>query len=325
MEKVSEKIKAGRQAKGVTIEELSQATLISTTIIKDIEAGAFDKFTGDEQYVKMYLKKIARYLDIDASIADEYIALTQELKLEDLQKQKEKEKEEQDKKGGTTFVDKMSDTFKNMQAPKPEPVHRKKGVYEDHYILRFVKYGIVAILVVAIIAVIWFAVLSTKQNDTSTFNKSNDTTVEGNVTTKKAKKKTTKKDTQTKQKTDTTDQIVQITKTASMNYDFKLPEGAQTFKVKFEFVGRSWASLQVNGADYSEFESRIYNSNNTSNSMNADPETVELTFNVADFQNLNLKLGFNRGHRFYINDQQIPLEDSDYTSNNAQLKLNLVK
>ena len=59
--------------------------------------------------------------------------------------------------------------------------------------------------------------------------------------------------------------------------------------------------------------------------MNADPETVELTFNVADFQNLNLKLGFNRGHRFYINDQQIPLEDSDYTSNNAQLKLNLVK
>ena len=80
MDKISEKIKAARIAKGVTIEEVAEATLLSVNIIKDIEDGAFERFVGDELYVKMYLKKIARYLDIDASIADEYIALTQDLK-----------------------------------------------------------------------------------------------------------------------------------------------------------------------------------------------------------------------------------------------------
>ncbi len=63
MDKISEKIKAARIAKGVTIEEVAEATLLSVNIIRDIEDGAFERFVGDELYVKMYLKKIARYLE----------------------------------------------------------------------------------------------------------------------------------------------------------------------------------------------------------------------------------------------------------------------
>jgi len=55
MDKISEKIKAARIAKGVTIEEVAEATLLSVNIIKDIEDGAFERFVGDELYVKMYL------------------------------------------------------------------------------------------------------------------------------------------------------------------------------------------------------------------------------------------------------------------------------
>ena len=84
MDKISEKIKAARIAKGVTIEEVAEATLLSVNIIKDIEDGAFERFVGDELYVKMYLKKIARYLEIDETIADDYYAITREIKNADL-------------------------------------------------------------------------------------------------------------------------------------------------------------------------------------------------------------------------------------------------
>lgn len=67
------KIKAARIA-SVTIEEVAEATLLSVNIIKDIEDGAFERFVGDELYVKMYLKKIARYLEIGETIADDYYA-----------------------------------------------------------------------------------------------------------------------------------------------------------------------------------------------------------------------------------------------------------
>ena len=92
MDKISEKIKAARIAKGVTIEEVAEATLLSVNIIKDIEDGAFERFVGDELYVKMYLKKIARYLEIDETIADDYYAITREIKkadLKDLENKKE--------------------------------------------------------------------------------------------------------------------------------------------------------------------------------------------------------------------------------------------
>ena len=80
MDKVSEYIKEARIAKGVTIEEIAEATLLSPSIIKDIENGRFDKFSGDELYVKMYIRKIARYLEIDESIADDYYIKTREIR-----------------------------------------------------------------------------------------------------------------------------------------------------------------------------------------------------------------------------------------------------
>ena len=116
MDKISEKIKAARIAKGVTIEEVAEATLLSVNIIKDIEDGAFERFVGDELYVKMYLKKIARYLEIDETIADDYYAITREIKKADL-KDLENKKEDI---GSVTFVDKV----KNIQPTKKQP---KKG------------------------------------------------------------------------------------------------------------------------------------------------------------------------------------------------------
>ena len=328
MDKISEKIKAARIAKGVTIEEVAEATLLSVNIIKDIEDGAFERFVGDELYVKMYLKKIARYLEIDETIADDYYAITREIKKADL-KDLENKKEDI---GSVTFVDKV----KNIQPTKKQQT--RKGVYEDHYILRYVKYAIVIIIVIAIIIVLWYSFVFTKSNDSS-FKNSNTSKTETSETLKKKttetdKKKTTKSDTTKKDEQTSTE--ITFTKNADGDYSFKLPDGydQETFKLKVDFTFATRVDLHVNGDPNSyqtdTFKRGVYSGSlapSMSDALKDDSacESVELEFNVNDFQYLEFSYSWNIGHRYYINDQKLPLEESDHNNTIKTFKLTMVK
>ena len=336
MDKISEKIKAARIAKGVTIEEVAEATLLSVNIIKDIEDGAFERFVGDELYVKMYLKKIARYLEIDETIADDYYAITREIKKADL-KDLENKKEDI---GSVTFVDKV----KNIQPTKKQPT--RKGVYEDHYILRYVKYAIVIIIVIAIIIVLGYSFVFTKSNDSS-FKNSNTSKTETSETLKKKttetdKKKTTETDKKKTTKSDTTKKDEQtsteitFTKNADGDYSFKLPDGydQETFKLKVDFTFATRVDLHVNGDPNSyqtdTFKRGVYSGSlapSMSDALKDDSacESVELEFNVNDFQYLEFSYSWNIGHRYYINDQKLPLEESDHNNTIKTFKLTMVK
>lgn len=328
MDKISEKIKAARIAKGVTIEEVAEATLLSVNIIKDIEDGAFERFVGDELYVKMYLKKIARYLEIDETIADDYYAITREIKKADL-KDLENKKEDI---GSVTFVDKV----KNIQPTKKQPT--RKGVYEDHYILRYVKYAIVIIIVIAIIIVLGYSFVFMKSNDSS-FKNSNTSKTETSETLKKKttetdKKKTTKSDTTKKDEQTSTE--ITFTKNADGDYSFKLPDGydQETFKLKVDFTFATRVDLHVNG-DPNSYQTDIFKRGVYSGSLapsmsdalkdDSACESVELEFNVNDFQYLEFSYSWNIGHRYYINDQKLPLEESDHNNTIKTFKLTMVK
>ena len=328
MDKISEKIKAARIAKGVTIEYVAEATLLSVNIIKDIEDGAFERFVGDELYVKMYLKKIARYLEIDETIADDYYAITREIKKADL-KDLENKKEDI---GSVTFVDKV----KNIQPTKKQPT--RKGVYEDHYILRYIKYAIVIIIVIAIIIVLGYSFVFTKSNDSS-FKNSNTSKTETSETLKKKttetdKKKTTKSDTTKKDEQTSTE--ITFTKNADGDYSFKLPDGydQETFKLKVDFTFATRVDLHVNGDPNSyqtdTFKRGVYSGSlapSMSDALKDDSacESVELEFNVNDFQYLEFSYSWNIGHRYYINDQKLPLEESDHNNTIKTFKLTMVK
>ena len=328
MDKISEKIKAARIAKGVTIEEVAEATLLSVNIIKDIEDGAFERFVGDELYVKMYLKKIARYLEIDETIADDYYAITREIKKADL-KDLENKKEDI---GSVTFVDKV----KNIQPTKKQPT--RKGVYEDHYILKYVKYAIVIIIVIAIIIVLGYSFVFMKSNDSS-FKNSNTSKTETSETLKKKttetdKKKTTKSDTTKKDEQTSTE--ITFTKNADGDYSFKLPDGydQETFKLKVDFTFATRVDLHVNGDPNSyqtdTFKRGVYSGSlapSMSDALKDDSacESVELEFNVNDFQYLEFSYSWNIGHRYYINDQKLPLEESDHNNTIKTFKLTMVK
>ena len=88
MENISERVKKERDARGITLEKLAKGTFISVAVLKDIESGNFDTFKGDELYLKMYLRKIAKYLGLEEKELDaDFEALTQEIQLEEIRQE----------------------------------------------------------------------------------------------------------------------------------------------------------------------------------------------------------------------------------------------
>ena len=114
---------------------------------------------------------------------------------------------------------------------------------------------------------------------------------------------------------------VEITKNGELDYSIKLDPSMTTFKFKMEFVGRTWSQLNVNGSDYSGFKSGIYNNANKSNATDAAPEIVELDIPGREFPKFGIKIRYFMGHRFYINDQPLEIDASEYDGVIIPLKL----
>lgn len=330
MGNISEHVKREREARGITLEELAKGTFISVAVLKDIESGAFDKYKGDELYLKMYLRKIAKYLGLEEKELDaEFEALTQEIYLDEVRNSGKKNKRTaEENKKNVTISEKMSDTFKDLKNVKPKKQISNKRVYEDRYLMRYFKYALVVLVCVAIIFVVWYSIVASRSSsDSGDFKDNNTPTVEGSNQTGKQDtddNKDDKKEDDTK-KDDEKDQKIEVIKNGTLDYSFKLPEGQDKFQFKVEFVGRTWCQLKVNGTEYEGFKSGIYNDANKSNSLDATPETVVLEFNKADFQNLELRFGYFMGHRFYINDTLFEVDPSEYSGGGKTLKITRVE
>lgn len=293
-----------REAKHMTIEELSEKTKISVAVLKDIENGKFDRYKGDEAYVKMYLKKISQALNMDANMmTQQYVELTREIALEELHEQEivnDHQSENVKKRKGFSF-----------EAPQ---LARKPSVYEDKSHVTIIRALIILVLLCLVIAVIWYGFYSTrsKSNDPH-FVEQNQTTVEGEIKTDDDNKT----DDQPSQQPTTN---VTITRLGRLDFTFQLPEGTEKFTFKIEFGNASWAQLSVNGKVYNDFESKIYKP-----AEDGTPETVEIELTVADFEKLVLKNGYSAGHHYYINNQEIPLTDEDISYSVSSLKLAIEK
>lgn len=332
MENISEHVKREREARGITLEELAKGTFISVAVLKDIESGAFDKYKGDELYLKMYLRKIAKYLGMEEKELDaEFEALTQEIQLDKNYQGNNDKKSIDENKKNVTISEKVSDTFKDLKNVKPKKTISNKKVYEDRYLMRYFKYALVALVCVGIVFVVWYSIVATRTPSSNEDFKDNNTpTVEGNNDAQDQNTDNGNNEADTTEENNKKDETkptptVEITKNGNLDYSFKLAPEQTTFKFKAEFVGRSWCQLRVNGTEYSGFKSGIYNDANKSNSLDATPEVVELEFNAADFQDLELVIGYFMGHRFYINDTLLEIDPSEYNGRRQTLKITQVK
>lgn len=307
MDNLGEYIKQQREAKKMTLEELSSQTKISLAVLRDIENGKFDRYKGDEAYVKMYLKKISNVLNMDNDeLTHQYIELTKEIALEELH---EKEELQQHNQEVVTKGKRFS-----FEAPQ---LTRKPSVYEDKSHVTIIRTVIILILVCLVIVVVWFGIYSTRSKTPEPdFVPQNNTTVEGEVDTGKDENEGDKPDSNQQ----TTPSTIEFTRNGMLDFSFKLPSESEKFTLKIEFGNKSWAELRVNGIVYDDFKSKIY-----SPAEDGTPETVELEFNVADVNNLTLRVGYSAGHHYYINGQEIPLIDEDTSYGASNLNLTLEK
>lgn len=303
MESLSEDIRRKRESKNMTIEDLCEKTKISVAVLKDIEDGKFDRYQGDEAYVKMYLKKISNVLDMDSEeLTQQYYALTKEIELEQLREKKE----------AVSSNEKVVEKGKKFSFEAPH-LARKPSVYEDKSHVAIIRAVVILLLVCMVIAIVWWGFYSTRsQTNDPAFVQPNTPTVEGEVPSNEP----TDNDTD-----DSPAQTgVTITKKGTLDFHFTLPENTETFTFKIEFSEKSWAQLTVNNQLYDGFDAKIYHNNDSS-----EPEIVEVELKVSDFNDLILRNGYSMGQRYYINNQEVPLEDEDYSNGATDLHLTLDK
>lgn len=310
MNNLGEQIKQKRIEKGMSIEDLSNRTLLSPAIIKDIENGAFDRYEGDEAYVKMYLKKISDALDMDREeVTQSYIALTEEIKKEEL--------EEARKRAEMQEAERESRPKKEFHFAKPF-FTSKSSVYEDKSHLKVIRIVIVLLLIVLIVAVAWIGLNSLKPADKTYTNGSDKVT--GQVETKK--KENTQNETEKKENTEeknkkTADNKITFTRKSKLNYNIKLPSGSEEFTFKVTFGNRTFASLRVNGKAVADFQGKVYSAS----------QEAQVKLKVKEFKTLTLHLANNHGAVYYINDTKITLSDDDEKHTGATdliLKLDIV-
>lgn len=297
MADLGQSIKKQREAKNMTLEELSSQTKISLAVLRDIENGKFDRYKGEEAYVKMYLKKISNALNMDNNeITDQYIELTKEIALEEFNQKDDLDQHNQD-------VVKKNKKF-SFSLPQ---LTRKPSVYEDKSHVTIIRSAIILGLVCLVIVIVWYGIYSTRSKvPAPSFDSSNQVTVDGDV---EIKPQTPPAQIQQ----DTPKEEVKINKVEPYNYKIQLPKDMEEFTFKVVFGNDSWSDLKVNGTKYSDFDAKVYKASNE----------VEIKFKTSEFKNLALKNGYSKGHKFYINNQEIVLEDDEQTEGVTVLKIAL--
>lgn len=304
MDNLGEYIRRQREAKRMTIEELSQVTKISVAVLNDIENGKFDRYKGDEAYVKMYLKKISNVLSLDSGdVTQQYIELTQEIEFAKLQEQ-EFDQEENPKPKAKNF---------SFKAPQ---LARKPSVYEDNSHMTIVRTVIILLLVCLVIVVVWLGFYSTRSQTKEPNFVPNDTpTIDGDIGNEEENQPNTPN-----QPSTGTNANITLTRKGVLDFDMVLPEGVEKITFKMEFVAKTWAKLSVNDKTYDGFVSKIYHDYDEDK-----VETVEIELTVSEFESLKLRTGYSVGHRYYINGQQVPLTEDDSFERPSDLKIKLVK
>lgn len=72
MKEIGEQLRAAREARGISLKEVKEATKIAPRYLEALEAGNFDVLPGDP-YNKAFIRSYARAIDWDATaLLDRY-------------------------------------------------------------------------------------------------------------------------------------------------------------------------------------------------------------------------------------------------------------
>ncbi len=324
MSHVGNDIRRARENKKLSVEDVAKMTKISPAVINDIENGKFSLYTGDEPYVRMYIKKLSQVLDLDGyELTQQYNNLSMEI-----------QKEIEDAKNEVTPT-----VARQMNFEKPNYA-RKPSVYEDRSHITLIRGVILLSLICLVVGIVWYAIVSTR-NDPSQFEEPGSTHVEGNVELNDRDEN----DKEEEIKVEKPSAVIE--KVADYDYKFKVTS-EDTFILRMEFKNKTWSAIYldyVNGTALKGFDARIYGPKTKTEIDNGaaallkhneenphcqieqkeDMEIVELTFNVAEFKELYLRTGYSKGHRYYINGVELILSENETIEGVSNLHIVLDK
>lgn len=308
MDTIGKRLLDEREHRGYTLQEVSQKTYIAVSVLRDIEEGKFTKYKGDEQYIKKYIKKYADFLGVDASgLVNDYIELTREITLQEIQEREEKMKSEPRKK---------------VEVPTHNPLKTRTRVYENNRGKIILRYIIIVILSILILMSIWLGLQLINKNN-SDFDNQGTSHVGGDI--QQETEDTPVVEEEKKEEVTETKKTYKVERTASNQYSITIPSNVENFKFRIEFVAYTWSELKVNNASYAAFVSKLYNINNQANLADADPEIVELSFNKSEIDTMELRNGNNLYHRYYIDDMQIEIAPDDQSSAATDVSFTFIK
>lgn len=287
MDNLAQYIKTKRESLNMSQQELSEKTKLSVAVIDDLENGRFERYTGDEMYVKAYLKKIGEALDLDIEgMTSTYMGLTRELKQSEVEAEIQKKAEEKEK-----IQQRNKLSLDDVKIKVPE-FTKSQSVYTDNRSSKILQSAIIIVVIIAIIAVCFFGIMSTrtKVDEPSSFESNMTTDIQDNTDQSESNE-----DTNTVLNEDLT-----IVRNGSLDYSVTLPTNTTSIVLKIEYGCRSWSSLYADDTLVSDFEERLYTKG----------EVVEVTLDTTSTQIFRLHNGYNLDNKYYINDVEVPNVDN---------------
>ncbi len=276
MNTISERLRLLREKKNISIEELSNNIKIPVSTLRDLEAGHFDKYTGEELYVKNYLKKIATYLDAEDTdeIVSDYIHFTQEIALTKIQEVSTQE---------------ITEPKKVLMAKKATYT-RKKSVYEDKYLVRYAKYLIGGILILAIISIIWMILSSSilsapKEEATQPFDDVGDVELNDDA----YKDDQVSKDEEVPEDV-TPESTLKIVNTGLSNFEVSGLEENEAIKIEVSFNHDSTFSLWLNSAIVEGSYNPLYKAGENFLYESTFVEGDNYVLNIWNYQDVVIKI-----------------------------------
>ncbi|WP_165964755.1 helix-turn-helix domain-containing protein [Periweissella cryptocerci] len=293
---IGEKLRAARQAKGLTLDDLQQQTKIQKRYLNAIENGEFDQLPGDF-YVRAFTKQFATAVDINA---DELLATAPQ----------EVAAPQTDLSESRTDLDNVTRTGMNNQVTKAEKVQS------------IVPKVIIAVLVVLVLGGIWAVSQLGSSSHTARKADSSNVSVSSSKVVDKQKVEADKKAAEADAASSKADVKASSKKAAAKKLTIAKPtvDGASTsYKVK---AAKATKHTLTVGTKYKTWLTISTDDGKTLASEMLAPNTSKKVTLPATVGTVTIRSGYALGTTLKLDKKNVKVPDSTLTTRNFEFTFN---
>ncbi len=233
MDELAILLKSKRENMGSSLQKISESIRISSQILKDIENNNLEAYRGDEQYVKMYIRKYALYLGLDPDYCVSLYINDNKSSLDDVEDTK------------PTSSSSLKSSFNKKNNPR---------VYTKSSIDKYIKIALVIVLTIASIAAIWFAFDKFVINRETGFTDDKNPIIDGEINDPDPTEdpvddpdKTGEDEEPTGEDETPVNTEVKVNRIGDYSFEVIIPANLKTLNFSGNFADRTWVEAYING------------------------------------------------------------------------------